>query len=38
MTLLHYIYDDATIYLDRKYEKFLNIVEKLEGLNEVQTV
>lgn len=38
MTLLHYIYDDATIYLDRKYEKFLNIVEKLEGLNEVQAV
>ena len=22
MTLLHYIYDNATIYLDRKYEKF----------------
>ena len=38
MTLLHYIYDDATIYLDRKYAKFLNIVEKLEGLNEVQAV
>lgn len=26
----HYIYDDATIYLDRKYEKFLEIVAKLE--------
>jgi hypothetical protein len=35
MKLLHYIYDDATIYLDRKYEKFLNIVDRLEGANEV---
>lgn len=30
MKLLHYIYDNATIYLDRKYEKFLSIVAKLE--------
>ena len=35
MALLHYIYDDATIYLDRKYEKFLGIVAKLEAVNEV---
>lgn len=38
VALLHYIYDEATIYLDRKYDKFLNIVDKLEGLNEVQVV
>lgn len=31
LKVLHYIYDDATIYLDRKYEKFLEIVAKLEG-------
>lgn len=38
LKILHYIYDDATVYLDRKYEKFLSIVKKLEGLDEVQTV
>lgn len=37
-TVLHYIYDDATVYLDRKYDKFLDIVDKLEGYNEVQIV
>lgn len=36
--LLHYIYDNATVYLDRKYEKFLNIVNELEGNNELQTI
>lgn len=38
LKILHYIYDDATVYLDRKYEKFLNIIEKLEGTNELQAV
>ena len=38
LKILHYIYDDATVYLDRKYEKFLSIVKKLEGLDEVQAV
>nr|DAG32678.1 MAG TPA: Intron-encoded DNA endonuclease I-AniI [Caudoviricetes sp.] len=31
LKVLHYMYDDATIYLDRKYEKFLEIIAKLEG-------
>ena len=35
MQLLHYIYDDATVYLDRKYNKFLDIRNKLEICHEV---
>lgn len=30
LKVLHYIYDDATIYLDRKHTRFLEIVTKLE--------
>ena len=33
LNILHYIYDNASIYLDRKYEKYLNIIDKQEEID-----
>lgn len=30
---LHWIYDDATIYLDRKYQRYLKFLKKMEEVN-----
>jgi hypothetical protein len=34
LSILHYIYDGASVYLDRKYEKYLNIIGKQEVLTD----
>ena len=34
LNILHYIYDGASVYLDRKYEKYLNIIGKQEVLTD----
>lgn len=34
LNILHYIYDNASVYLDRKYEKYLNIIDKQEVLTD----
>lgn len=39
LNILNYIYDDASIYLDRKYEKYLNIIDKQEEIDsELQAI
>jgi hypothetical protein len=39
LNILHYIYDDASVYLDRKYEKYLNIIGKQEvSTDDIQAI
>lgn len=39
LNILHYIYDDASVYLNRKYEKYLNITGKQEvSTNDIQVI
>lgn len=34
LNILNYIYKDANVYLDRKYEKYLGIVGRMDDLND----
>ena len=38
LNILNYIYGNASIYLDRKYEKYLSIIDRQEDMNELQAI
>ena len=38
LSILNHVYQDTSIYLDRKYRNYLNIIERQENLHEVQII